>query len=134
VIPFTPLANLTVDISWDPVQANPQQGYPNARPAELMFLSISRCAGDLRPPQASSGDPFLQNGCRRLGSGGSLFYTTRVDVVSNEFFCRLEPGVVHYLLVSPVDPTDGVTLGEHTCGAISVFGCDVQARHSGTFQ
>lgn len=133
VIPFTPTAKTVVTISWDPAQANPGQGYGKPRPAELMFIGISRCPGDLRPSdQGKSGNPWLQEGCRRVAGGASLFHRT-TGGPSDDFVCRVEPGVVHYLTVAAVNPADGLVIGEHTCSdsaANSALGCDVQARHT----
>jgi hypothetical protein len=131
-IPFVPTANLTVDMSWDPAQANGNQGYPNPRPSESMFFSISNCAADLRAPLEGSPDPFLSGRCRAMGTGASLIYSTR-ESISGDVACKLQPGVVHYLTVSPVDPSDGISPFEHTCSdhPNSAFGCDVQVRHSG---
>lgn len=132
-IRFVALADLTVDMTWDMAQA--QIGYPSPRPADSMFIGISPCPGDLRAPNASSGDPWLQNGCRKVAGAASMYYTTRTQYVSNDFLCRIEAGQTYYINVSPVDPTDGISPGEHTCSTTatnSATGCDVQMRHSGS--
>lgn len=134
VINFTPLPNQTVDITWDTVQANHEQGY-YARPATSMFFAISPCGGDVRPPDPFSADPWLQPGCRALGGGGSMFFTTRPPTGSeNQIVCHLEAGQQYFMMVSPIDPTDGLTPGEHTCddsAQQSEAGCEVQAVHRG---
>lgn len=132
-IRFTARANTTVDMTWDTAQA--QLGYSNPRPADSMFISISPCAGDLRAPNSASGDPWLQGGCRISAGAGSMFYTTLTNYQSSDFLCRLEAGQVYYINVSPIEPNDGLTPGEHTCSntaANSATGCDVQMRHSGS--
>lgn len=133
VIPFTPTAKTVVTITWDTAQANPGQGYGKPRPAESMFIGISRCPGDLRPSDmGKSGNPWLQEGCRRTGGGASLLHRT-MGGPSNEFVCRVEPGVIHYLTVAAVNSADGLVIGEHTCSETapnSALGCDVQARHT----
>jgi hypothetical protein len=131
-IQFTSLANMTVDMTWDTAQA--QLGYPSPRPADSMFISISPCAGDLRAPNSASGDPWLKPGCRQVSGAGSMFYTTRSQYNSNDVLCKIEPGQVYYINISPVDPGDGLTPGEHTCSTSapnSASGCDVQMRHTG---
>lgn len=133
VIAFTPTEELTVTLTWDPAQANPGRGYRMPRPAESMFIGISRCPGDLRPSDSTSANPWLQEGCRRTGGGASLSYRT-FGGPSDVYVCRLEPGVVHYLTVAAVNPADGLTEGEHTCSETapnSALGCDVQVVHSG---
>jgi hypothetical protein len=132
-VPFTPTANLTVDLSWDVVQANRDHGYPNPRPADSMFIGISPCPGDLRTPDASSADPWLENGCRRVGGGGSIFYST-LPGLSNESVCRLVAGQTYYLNIVAANPEGGLEPGEHTCSTSapnSANGCDVQAMHRG---
>lgn len=135
VINFTPLPNQTVDITWDTVQPNHEQGY-YARPATSMFFAISPCGGDVRPPDAFSTDPWLQPGCRQVAGGGSMFFTTRppTSQQGNEIVCHLEAGVQYFMMVAPINPSDGLTLGEHTCDASaqqSAEGCEVQATHRG---
>jgi hypothetical protein len=132
-IQFTSRPDLTVDMTWDTAQ--PQIGYSSPRPADQMFVSISPCPGDLRPSNPASGDPWLQNGCRITAGAGSTFYTTRPGYVSNDFVCKLEPNQVYYINLSPVNPNDGLSPGEHTCtdsAPNSAGGCDVQMRHSGS--
>jgi hypothetical protein len=132
-IRFVALANMTVDMTWDTAQAS--TGYSMPRPADSMFISISPCAGDLRAPDAASGDPWLQPGCRKVAGAASMYYTTRTNYVSNDFLCRIEAGQTYFINVSPVDTTDGLSPGEHTCSTTapnSANGCDVQMRHSGS--
>lgn len=122
VIPFTPSAGQTIDITWDTAQANGSQGYPAPRPADSMFVGISACAGDLR----------VAAPCSLVAGAASLFWSTEFG---GEYVCALVPGTTYYMTVSPVDPTDGLTPGEHTCStsaANSAFGCDVQAVHTGS--
>lgn len=132
-IRFTSLANLTVDMTWDTAQA--QRNYA-PRPADSMFIGISPCPGDLRPANASSSDPWLQPGCRKVAGSASMYYTTKSQyAASNDFLCKLEPGQVYYINVSPVDPGDGLTPGEHTCTTSApntANGCDVQMVHTGS--
>lgn len=130
-IPFTPTANLTVNLNWDGVQANSAQGYPNPRPASSMFVSISPCPGDVRAPVSGASDPWLRLGCRKMGFNANIFYTTSAIPESNDSACRLEAGSTYYLNVMAADPSDGLTLGEHTCEPVSnsANGCDVNAQH-----
>jgi hypothetical protein len=129
-VSFIPNPNETVGISWEGVQPNPVQGYSPPRPATGMWFSLSPCAGDLRAPDASSSDPFLQAGCRRGGaSGGLIFSTTAFQ--SNHQACHLEAGTRYWLTIVAANPEDGLDPLEHTCAplAASALGCDVQATH-----
>lgn len=131
VVNFVPLANQTIDISWDGVQSNLEQGY-YPRPALSMFISISLCPGDVRPPDSQSADPLLHQSCRTGGGGGSLFFSTQPG--SGDFACRLEAGRMYFMNIAPIDPSDGLQPGEHTCDDSSAYseqGCDVQAIHRG---
>jgi hypothetical protein len=133
-VAFTPTPGLTVDMSWDVAQANGLHGYPNPRPADSMFIGISPCPGDLRTADAASSDPWLENGCRRVGGGGSIFYST-LPGASNENVCRLQAGQTYYFNVMAADPNGGLEIGEHTCSTSapnSANGCDVQVVHRGT--
>lgn len=130
-VPFTTLPRLTVDMSWDTAQANGNIGYGTPRPADAMWIAISPCAGDMRPPD-STPNPWTKPGCRVLAGGASLFY--RTFGAPGEAFCRLKPNALYYLTVSPSNPLDVLTLGEHTCSETAVnsaLRCDVQTRHTG---
>lgn len=132
VINFVPLPNQTVDLSWDRVQTN-EQGY-SPRPAHLMFFSISPCPGDVRAPTTATTDPFLRSGCRQIAGGGSMFFTTQPGNYDPEIVCTLQAGTMYFMNIAPINPGDGLTLGEHTCDDSSSYseqGCDVQAVHRG---
>lgn len=130
VIPFTPnSANLTVNMFFDPAQASSAIGYTSPRPALAMFVGLSPCPGDLRPP-AGTADPFEGSACRRFNNTGSLTYST--------FFvgpgvCKLEVGQQYFINVAPIDTSDGLQVGEDSCGN-SLTGCDVQMRHTASSQ
>lgn len=131
VINFVPNANQTVDLTWDSVQAT-EDYYP--RPARSMFISISPCPGDVRAPVASSPDPFLRAGCRQVASGSTMFFTTQPGNYEQDIVCTLQAGTMYFMNIAPIDPSDGLTLGEHTCDDSSPYseqGCDVQAVHRG---
>lgn len=133
VINFVPRANQTIDISWDGVQANLEQGY-YPRPALSMFISISLCPGDVRPPDHTSADPFLRPGCRTIAGGGSMFFTTQPGQTNPDTVCTLEAERMYFMNVAPINPADGLSPGEHTCDDSSNYseqGCEVQAVHHG---
>jgi hypothetical protein len=128
---FTAGADQTVSIFWDPMQAKPEQGYYTARPAQGMFISVSPCAGDLRPADGSGG--FLMAGCRRYNSSAGITYSTKSTLAASNFTaCKLQAGKKYYINVLPADPTDGLSAGEHSCSDTpsSANACDVQARSS----
>lgn len=135
VIPFTPLAGQTVNFYFDQVQARPSDGYGRARPADLMWVAITECADefgrgrvDLRPAVQGAVDPFQRPGCRKVENSASLIWTTAAFLPeSNDAACKLEAGKTYFLIVSPVNPQDGIAEGEHTCSNVpsSASGCDV---------
>lgn len=124
VIPFVPTTGQTVNIFFDPAQPNWAIGYPSPRPAEGMFMSISPCAGDLRPANDASADPFVHSTCRLFANTGSIFYTTDTSATA----CKLTAGRQYYLNVAAIDTSDGLQAGEDSCGN-NLTGCDVQAVH-----
>lgn len=98
-------------LSW--VQAQRQvsvPGYNPARGAHNVFISISRCAGDLRPGSRSSTDPSLR-WCRAFSPSSQLSYGT--TGASGQ--CPLQAGVKYYITFAFVDPSDGLDAMEHTC-------------------
>jgi hypothetical protein len=135
VIPFTPLAGQTVNFYFDQVQARPSDGYGRARPADLMWVAITECADefgrgrvDLRPAVQGAVDPFQRPGCRKVENSASLIWTTAAFLPeSNDAACKLIAGRTYFLIVSPVNPQDGIAEGEHTCSDVpsSASGCDV---------
>jgi len=95
-------------VSWVAVQRQSEvPGYPVPRNAASMFVSISPCAGDLRPGDRFSGDPWLTT-CRASLSSGSLKFGTGST-------CRLQAGKTYYLNIAAVEPSDGLTTTETTC-------------------
>ncbi len=133
VVSFTPTANQTVDITWDYVQANLNQGY-YPRPALSMFFAISPCPGDARAPDNFSADPFLHDRCRGIASIASLFFSTRKNGSPNDNICRLEAGQPYFMTIAPIDPSNGLQPREHTCDNSAPGtenGCEVQATHRG---
>lgn len=131
-IAFVMADDLIIDITWDVAQNNPIRGY-TARPADSMFIGISPCPGDVRPMNAKSEDVYLHPGCRRVNGIDSMFAVSS-DGYSSQVVCPLEAGRLYFMTVAPVNPTDGLELGESTCSYLlpAGSGCDVQARHSGT--
>jgi hypothetical protein len=129
VTEFTPNPLQSVNISWEQVQANSGQGYPKPRPGEVWF-SISPCAGDFRPADDLSPNPYLRSGCRRGGRNGGLIFSS-IPFESDHAKCNVIPGVTHYMNVIAANPQDGLTFGERTCDAAanSATGCDVNATH-----
>lgn len=120
VVPFTPQANQAIGIFWDPAQARPQNGYTPARPAISMLVRISECAGDLRPIVG-------WDSCARIENTASIFWTTKANATASQ--CKLTAGKTYFMTVAPVNPNDGLKLGEHTCANTAPLGCDVQAIH-----
>lgn len=131
VIGFTMPAGMTISITWDQAQSNPPQGY-TARPAKSMYFAISPCPADARPLDPTGADPYRTSACRQVAGASSMYLSTHPGTGS--FVCRLEPDRLYFMTVAPVNPFDGLTLGEHNCDESAPetqFGCDVQARHTG---
>lgn len=128
VIPFVPNVNQSVNLYWDQVQSRPQDGYSLPRPAANMFFAISPCKGDLRSWSNVGNDLFLRGGCRKMANGASLVWSSGPLIsATSDAACKLDAGTTYYLHISPVDPSDGLTPGEHTCENVtnSASGCDV---------
>jgi hypothetical protein len=132
-VPFTPIANQSVNLYWDQVQSRPQDGYWAPRPADGMFFSISPCAGDMRAGSWVSPDLWLHDGCRKYETSASIVWTTNqfADPL-NLSLCTLEAGKQYYLNIAPVNPYDGLVPGEHTCANVpnSINECHVGAVSS----
>ena len=131
-IPFTALPDLTIRINWTtPVQPNGGIGYPRARVATAIFISISPCKWDVRPPTSSTDpDQFLRGGCRKFSSGTIITYTTKpIQVESTGSVCRIQSGQTYYLNMIMADPSDGLDEEENTCVDPTIVGCEVQGSH-----
>jgi hypothetical protein len=115
---FVPPPGMSGQLFFDPHQARPQEDEPIGRPAVSMFISISPCPGDFRPPDQ-------RPKCSLVANTGMLAWTTRPGVPA----CQLTPNVPHYLLVAPVDPRDGSVAGDYTCRDTGAPYCWVQAIH-----
>ena len=110
----------TGNLFFDPHQARPHEGEPKGRPVSAMFLSISECMGDFRTPQ---------NRCWVYANTAALVWSTR-PVPAGSAACPLVAGRWYYLLVSPVNPTDGAVSGDNTCRFPDDPPCWVQAKHT----
>jgi hypothetical protein len=117
---FVPLPETTGQIFFEPHQARPHEGEPMGRPAYSMLVTVSPCPGDLRPPA-------LRPKCSVVANTGTLTWTTKT---LSSPVCKLEAGVRHYIAVSPVDPRDGVVVGDNTCKFPDAPPCWVQAKHT----
>lgn len=127
-IPFIPNPNQGVNMFWDQAQPRHDDGYPNARPAEGMFIAISPCKGDLRVWSQGSVDHFLRPGCRKYEGTASMIWTTGPSVSeSDDSRCKLIAGQTYYLHLLPANPQGGLQNGEHSCENVpnSANGCDV---------
>jgi hypothetical protein len=118
---FTAQVNQVTNLFVEPAQANPGQGYRMPRPAQSMFLGVSICPGDFRTTLP---------GCWMVVNTGTL--VTETVEANSPLACPLVAGQKYWLTVAPVDPRDGLTLGEHTCQSVpnSENGCDQQARQT----
>lgn len=120
---IVPEANKNYQISWVSVQRQEEvPGYTTARSANSMFMSISRCAGDLRAPDPFSNDPSLKR-CRVLLNSTSFKFGTSGAAGQ----CPLEAGVKYYINFAFVNPTDGLTVTETTCAG-NGGRCEVNAN------
>jgi hypothetical protein len=120
VVPFV-ATPAYVNWFFDQVQSRSSIGYTQ-RPAEGMLFTLSRCRGDVLGEAMGAW-------CSIYGNGGSLQWTTGTG---GSNLCRVQVGESLFLHVMAVDPTDGITPGEHSCEnvAASSSGCDVGVRPS----
>lgn len=131
-IPFVALADTTIRLNWTtPVQPNGNIGYPRARVATAIFISLSECPWDVRGNSTSDDpDQVLRRGCRKFSSGTIITYTTRTDVPeSTGSVCKLNAGELYWMNMITADPNDGLAPGESTCVDPDIAGCDVQGSH-----
>lgn len=118
-VEFVAEANKLYNIYWLGIQRQAAvPGYRQARPARSVLISVSPCAGDLRPPNTFSPDPFLSK-CRALRAESTLAFGAKSNTA-----CKLNAGQKYYLNIAFVDPNDGITPGETTCDSPAGF-CEV---------
>lgn len=121
--PFVAPPNTTVTLTWDNVQSNTLVGYTQPRPADMMFVAMSRCAADLRME--------ANDACAKLAGSAQINWTTKP--APSAAVCQAQAGGTYWYTVVMADPRDGLTVGEHTCSDIapnSANGCDVQMKHT----
>ena len=118
-------------LTWETMQVQPAVGYRiSARHADSIFVSISPCAGDMRPPEPFGADPWLKR-CRYQGPAASLSYGTGTGAS----LCKLEPGQTYYLTFAIVDtaqtPISTSTTTCATVGPSATSGgrCEAQFTH-----
>lgn len=95
-------------LSWVNAQRQGQvPDYPVPRNAASMFVSISPCAGDLRPGSVFTSDPWLKY-CRASSPSASLKFGVNST-------CKLVDGQRYWITIAAVEPADGLTTTETTC-------------------
>lgn len=120
-VPITVEANRTYTLRHYPAQYvgsappgfAPGSWYPGDTSREgAAFVSISPCAGDLRPYSPSPSDPWLRR-CRTSTPilEGPFQFTTG----ASPFLCELQAGQTYWLTYAMVDPDGGLTTTEDTC-------------------
>lgn len=95
-VPFRPAANMNYRISWLEAQAVPVTPYGSPKEANTIFVSVSKCAGDLRGHSAAGGMDL--NLCRAQTYSGNLFFGTKTTSQ-----CKLVAGEDYYLNIAFVD-------------------------------
>jgi len=111
---------------WQRAEAIPSQGYATPSPALGMFVAISPCRGDTRPPDPASPDPSLSAHCRKFSYVSALIFSW---ATTNAPVCVLVPGRRYYYTFLAADPRDGLVPGESTCEA-GATGCEVVGRQA----
>ncbi len=93
-------------------------------PATGVYVSLSRCPGDARPPNNSDTreDAMLASGCRKYGGTLNIAYGVSSTHESSAAGCILRPDQDYYLNIFLLDPRDGVTDDEHTCAVNAATG------------
>jgi hypothetical protein len=107
--------NANYAIDWLGAQAIVFQGEINYNPprgADSVFVSISPCAGDLRP-RVNVNPPthWVSGVCRGMVRNGGLSFGT----TGGSGQCALQAGQEYFITIAFVNPTDGLTTTEHTC-------------------
>lgn len=118
-------------LTWETMQVQNAVGYTiSGRHADSMFVSISPCAGDLRPYDISSTDPWIKR-CRYAGAGSSMSYGTGAGAS----LCKLNPGGKYYLNFAIVDTTQTpISTTSNTCATVGPSAnsggrCEAQFTH-----
>lgn len=127
-IPFTPTAGRIYNIGWQSAQSIPDAGYYTPRLANVVHVSVSPCAGDLRARVSTSTNQWLK-ACKK--SGGAQGSLTFADVEGAA--CRLQAGQKYWLTILMADPSDGLSNTENSC-AQSRTQCEANFSHSATGQ
>jgi hypothetical protein len=97
--PFVPGVSSNYQISWLGVQAILAVNYTNPRAASSVFVSISPCAGDLRPRVPGTSNQLLSSVCRGQASNGSIKFGTS----NGPGQCALTPGQTYFVNIALVD-------------------------------
>lgn len=121
---FVAAPNTNYKIGWVGAQAIPAVSYMNPRAADAVFVSISPCAGDLRPRVVSNPGPFLGSTCRALVSNGNLFYGTTGGAGQ----CSLVAGQTYFINIAMVNPSN---LNTTTTTCASSMGNRCEANFDG---
>jgi hypothetical protein len=121
-VPVTVAANTEYTLRHYPAQwvgtappgVSPGTWYPgDPNRAGAAFVSISPCAGDLRPWTSVTSDPILSR-CRTdfPVTEGPFAFTTKANAGA---LCQLTAGQTYWLTYAMVNPNDGLTTTENTC-------------------
>lgn len=97
-VPFTPAANTNYKLNWLEAQPITAAGYNPGRVAESVFVSISKCAGDLRGHSTSGGMDL--NLCRAQSYSAQLFFGTKPTSQ-----CKVEAGQQYFMTFAFTDTT-----------------------------
>jgi len=109
-IPFQPTAGTIYVLEWFEAQSVTNANYFNPRRSTSVSVSVSPCAGDVRPRVATSTNQWLK-GCKKQSSQSNLGFSTLAGSG-----CRLNAGEWYWLTIQMADGTDGsLTPTEHTC-------------------
>lgn len=95
-IPSDP--NKVYSLTWYEAQVIRAAGYRMARPGAA-YITLSPCAGDLRPADPASGDTWLAAGCRRYGQSSEISFTNTM-MRSTGGACAVESGKTYYLNIA----------------------------------
>jgi hypothetical protein len=98
--PFIPGPNSNYQISWLGAQAITAANYNPPRAADLVFVSISPCAGDLRKRYNTGAPSILESGlCRGMASNGSIKFGT--NGLAGQ--CPLVAGQTYFINIAMVN-------------------------------
>ena len=93
-------------VTWDLAQPNGADNYSFARTANPVHVTVSPCAGDVRPRDTGTSDNWTRY-CRWTVATGQIIFNSR-----NEAGCKVERNKTYWLTIMMADPRRTDLTGE----------------------